>query len=469
MNMKPAEFESKLLEKFKFEPTDSQRILFEKLTEFILSNDQDQLFVLKGFAGTGKTTALSAIVNSLWQIRLKSVLLAPTGRAAKVISNYTSKSAFTIHKKIYFTNSNKDGSAKFKLQKNKHTNTIFFVDEASMIPATESKKGDSVLNDLVDYVYGGKNCKLVFIGDTAQLPPVKSSISPALESSFLTKNFQKQVFEILLEDVVRQKTDSGILGNATELRMALTNLYPQKFKFSIAPKEVIRLQESYEIQESIQDAYHDFGAEETTIILRSNKRANQYNKQIRKVIRGEEDELAAGDLVMVVKNNYFWLSEDSEAGFVANGDVCEVLEIHSFKDLYGFRFAEAKVRMIDYEKQAPFDTVLMLDTINSTDPSLSFEDSNKLYQEVSKDFSHKSKYQQMTEVKKSPYFNALQVKFSYAITCHKSQGGQWKCVFLEKPYLPNGQNQDYLRWLYTAITRAEEKLYLIGFEEDDFV
>jgi exodeoxyribonuclease-5 len=468
MKMKTSEFESKLLDKFNFEPTDSQKVLFHELTNFILNEDADGIFVLKGFAGTGKTSALSAFVSCLWQAKLKSVLLAPTGRAAKVISKYTSQNAFTIHKKIYFSNREKDGSAKFKLQINKHTDTIFFVDEASMISSVESKKSESLLNDLIDYVYGGKQCKLVFIGDTAQLPPVKSSISPALDASYLKKNYHKNVVQVMLEDVVRQKASSGILGNATELRMILTDTFEQKFRFSIAPKELIRLEESSEIQDAIQDAYNEYGVEETAIILRSNKRAYQYNQQIRKIIRGEENELAVGDLVMVVKNNYYWLPETSEAGFVANGDVCEVLEIHAFKDLYECRFAEVKLRMIDYEKQQPFEAVLLLDIINSVEPSVSYEDSNKLYQEISKDFSSKSKYQQMLEVKKNMYFNALQVKFSYAITCHKSQGGQWKCVFIEKPYLPKGQNSDYLRWLYTALTRAEEKIYLIGFEEDDF-
>ena len=470
----PSEFITDLLEKFPFEPTISQENLLNNLGNFIFDKNNQSLFVLKGYAGTGKTTTISTVVNNLWRVGVKAVLLAPTGRAAKVISNYSKRSAFTIHKKIYHPRKNRGGGVDFVLQTNKHTNTIFFVDEASMIPDAQSNsklfENGSLLDDLMSYVYSGHMCKLVFIGDTAQLPPVRLDISPALDVTKLELNYNKDVTEIELNEVMRQHQDSGILTNATQLRMILANNGYSDFQFELGFPDLIRLVDGYDIQDAIHTAYDNIGVEDTAFIVRSNKRANQYNQQIRSKIRGQESEISTGDFVMVVKNNYHWLSDSSEAGFIANGDICEILEIFNFKDLYGFRFAEVKVRMIDYPNQKPFETVLLLDTLASETPSLSYDDSNRLYQEVLKDFAHeKAKYKQLQGVKKSKYFNALQVKFSYAVTCHKSQGGQWKTVFIEQPYLPEGQNIEYLRWLYTAITRAQEKVYLIGFKDEFFM
>ena len=467
------EFYNEIIEKFPFEPTLSQDSLIEKLTSFIFENDKEALFLIKGYAGTGKTTTISTVVNNLWRVGKKAVLLAPTGRAAKVISGYSNRQAFTIHKKIYFPKKNKAGGVDFTLQTNKHTNTLFIVDEASMIPDAPvgSKLFDngSLLDDLISYVYSGLHCKLILIGDTAQLPPVKLDISPALDVQKLTLNYNKDVTEIELNEVMRQHKDSGILINATELRLIIANNGFNNFQFQLGYPDLIRLIDGYEIEDAINGAYQNIGVEDTTFIVRSNKRANQYNQQIRSKIRGQENEISTGDYVMVVKNNYYWLKDSSEAGFIANGDICELLEIFNIKELYGFRFAEVKLRMIDYPKQKPFETVLLLDTLSSEAPSLSYEDSNRLYQEVGKDFGHEtSKYKRLLGIKKSTYFNALQVKFSYAVTCHKSQGGQWKTVFIEQPYLPDGQNIEYLRWLYTAITRAQEKVYLIGFKDDYF-
>ena len=468
------EFYKKLIEKFPFEPTILQDILLQKLSEFTFGNQKNSLFLIKGYAGTGKTTTISTVVNNLWKAGNKAVLLAPTGRAAKVISGYSGRQAYTIHKKIYHPRKNKAGGVDFTLQVNKHTNTLFIVDEASMIPDTVSNgklfDGTSLLNDLMSYVYSGAHCKLILIGDTAQLPPVKLELSPALDSQKLSLNFDKDVTEIELNEVMRQHAESGILVNATELRYILANNGFSDFKFQLGFPDLIRLIDGYDIEDAINSAYNKFGVEDTAFIVRSNKRANQYNQQIRSKIRGQENEISTGDFVMVVKNNYFWLKESSEAGFIANGDICEILQIFSIKDLYGFRFAEVKIRMIDYPNQKPFETVLLLDTLTSETPSLSYEESNKLYHEVGKDFAHeKSKYKQLLGVKNSTYFNALQVKFSYAVTCHKSQGGQWKTVFIEQPYLPDGQSIPYLRWLYTAITRAQEKVYLIGFKDDFFI
>ncbi|WP_273289789.1 ATP-binding domain-containing protein, partial [Winogradskyella sp.] len=287
----------------------------------------------------------------------------------------------------------------------------------------------------------------------------------------LSLNFNKDVTGIELDEVVRQEQDSGILENATELRAVLETSFYDSFKFNVNPyKDIVRLVDGYEIMDAINDAYSNEGYEETAIIVRSNKRANQYNKQIRERILFNDSELSVGDYLMVVKNNYFWIKPTTEAGFIANGDIVEVLEIFSIRELYGFKFAEVKVKMVDYPRMRPFETVLLLDTIDVESASLSYEESNRLYQEVAKDYANeKSNYKRFLGVKNNKYFNALQVKFSYAITCHKSQGGQWNTIFIEQPYLPNGMDKDYVRWLYTAVTRAKEQLYLIGFKDDMFV
>lgn len=472
--MTSSEFYSLIKQQFPFQPTLKQNIVLQHLSEFIFSKTPNALYVLKGYAGTGKTTIVGTIVTNLWKAKKSAVLMAPTGRAAKVISNYSGKEAFTIHKKIYFPKKDKGGGVKFVLQPNKHKNTLFIVDEASMIPDTpgDSKlfENGSLLDDLMQYVYSGHRCKLLLIGDTAQLPPVKLDLSPALDENKLGLNYNKEVTKMELDEVVRQEFDSGILANATVLREALSNGMHDSFKFDLNHfKDIVRLVDGYDIMDAINDAYSNLGNEETAIIVRSNKRANLYNQQIRSRILFNEHELTAGDYLMVVKNNYFWIKPTTEAGFIANGDIIEVLEIFSIKELYGFRFAEVKIRMVDYPKMRPFETVLLLDTIHAESPSLSYEDSNRLYQEVQKDFENEtSNYKKFLKIKGNKHFNALQVKFSYAITCHKSQGGQWNTVFVEQPYLPNGIDKEYLRWLYTAVTRAQEKLYLIGFKDDFF-
>ncbi len=472
--MTASEFYSLIKQQFPFEPTLKQNIVLNQLSEFIFDKQPNGLYLLKGYAGTGKTTIVGTIVTNLWKAKKSAVLMAPTGRAAKVISNYSGKEAFTIHKKIYFPKKEKNGGVKFVLQPNKHKNTLFIVDEASMIPDTpgESKlfENGSLLDDLMQYVYSGHQCKLLLIGDTAQLPPVQLDLSPALDENTLSLNYNKQVTKMELDEVVRQEFDSGILANATVLREVLSNSFCETFKFDLNGfKDIVRLVDGQEVMDAINDAYSTLGNEETTIIVRSNKRANLYNKNIRDRILFNENELSPGDYIMVVKNNYFWIKPTTEAGFIANGDIIEVLEIFNFHELYGFRFAEVKVRMVDYPKMRPFETVLLLDTIESESPSLTYNDSNRLYQEVMKDYENEtSNYRKFLKVKTNKYFNALQVKFSYAITCHKSQGGQWHTVFVEQPYLPNGIDKEYLRWLYTAVTRAKEKLYLIGFKDDFF-
>ena len=438
-----ATFFKLLKDKFPHDPTAKQSVALQKLASFVLSKEKESVFMLKGFAGTGKTTI--------------------------------GTQAFTIHRKIYFPKKQSGGGVQFVLSPNKHRNTIFIVDEASMIPdtPTDSKlmENGSLLDDLLMYVYSGHNCKLILIGDTAQLPPVHLNISPALDENQLALNYNKEVIKLELDEVVRQAEDSGILVNATNLREQLQSEFFDDFKFSVSHyTDIVRLVDGNDIQEAIDDSYSQNGKEETAIIVRSNKRANLYNENIRNRILYLENELATGDYMMVVKNNYFWLKPTSEAGFIANGDIIEVLEIFAIKELYGFKFAEVKVKMVDYPNQKPFETVLLLDTIMAETPSLSYDDGNRLYQEVMKDYAdEKSKYKKFLAVKNNKFFNALQVKFSYAITCHKSQGGQWNTVFVEQPYLPNGIDKEYLRWLYTAVTRAKHKLYLIGFKDDFFV
>jgi ATP-dependent exoDNAse (exonuclease V) alpha subunit len=466
-------FYSILLQNFPFNPTVKQDIFLQQIAQFLTNNNNEEIFVLKGYAGTGKTTVISTIVNNLIAINLKYVLLAPTGRAAKVIANYSQKPAFTIHKKIYFPKKSSGGGVSFTMQQNKHKNTIFIVDEASMISDTSSDsklyENGSLLDDLISYIYSGTNCKIILLGDTAQLPPVNLDVSPALETETLAMHYDKTVHSIELDEVMRQEENSGILYNATDLRELLKSHFIDDFQFQLKGfKDIVRLTDGYDIQDAINQAYSNYSIEDTAFIVRSNKRANQYNQQIRSKILDKESELSTGDYLMVVKNNYFWLKEKDEAGFIANGDIIEVLEIFSIKELYTFKFANVKIRMVDYPNQKPFETVLLLDTITSESPSLTYDESNRLYQEVMKDYEGETKYKMFQKVKENEYFNALQVKFSYAITCHKSQGGQWNTVFVEQPYLPDGIDRDYIRWLYTAITRAKDKLYLIGFKDENF-
>ena len=472
--MTSQEFYKVLLLEFPFKPTNEQDRALESLADFIIDTNKDRLFMLRGYAGTGKTTLISTIVKSISNLKMSCVLLAPTGRAAKVISNYSNKQAATIHREIYYPKSQGNGGVQFTLKQNKHRNALFVVDEASMIPdvAADNKMfggNGSLLDDLIEYVYSGVNCKLMIIGDTAQLPPVKLDVSPALDSQLIEQRYLKEVTEIELDEVKRQSENSGILLNATGIR---NHILHQEFDFKFDVEnftDINRLIDGYEILDAINSAYDFHGHEETAIIVRSNKRANLYNQQIRSRILFNENELSPGDYLMVVKNNYHWLEPSSDAGFIANGDIVEVLEIFGFKNIYGFHFAEVKVRMVDYPKMKEFETVLLMDTLTSETPSLTYDESNKLYQEVRMDYLKLPKYKQYKEIKENPFFNALQVKFSYAITCHKSQGGQWENVIVEQPYLPEGPNKGYLRWLYTAITRAKTNLYLIGFKDDHFI
>jgi exodeoxyribonuclease-5 len=474
--MRQEEFSKILLDSFPFETTSGQRTLFIKLSEFILNKNSDQIFVLKGYAGTGKTTIVRSLVKSMPSVNGKTVLLAPTGRAAKVLSNYTGKQALTIHKKIYYRKPESSEGLAFTLQQNLHTDTIFIVDESSMISNSGGLNnsgmfgGGSLLDDLISYVFNGNNCKLLFIGDTAQLPPVGLDVSPALDIDFLKASYSFQLDWFELTEVVRQAGDSGILTNATEIRNQIKNKTGNKPHFLLEGfKDVIRLGGD-ELEDALNSAYSKYGAEESMVICRSNKRANIFNQQIRARIRWQENELSAGDLMMVVKNNYFWLPEESKAGFIANGDIIQLTSIGRIQEIHGFRFADVRMRMIDYPDEPELETRLLLDTIMSDAPALSQEENKRLYESVSADYGDiADKRLRLKKVKEDGFFNALQVKFAYAITCHKAQGGQWPCVFVEQGYLTDEMiNTEYLRWLYTAVSRASEKLYLVNFNKDFF-
>ena len=472
--MNPKSFALQLEKKLDFEPTKSQLIWFSEISSFILSKNLNSVFILKGYAGSGKTTLLGSLVHQLNRINHKAILIAPTGRAAKVMSTYSNHPAKTIHKQIYNTKSEERGKIIFRLKKNTNKNTIFIVDEASMIGneiiETEFSKNNSLLNDLVKYVRDGYNCKLLMVGDPAQLPPINLTISPALDLEILKRFFFDKVFTVELTFVVRQKQNSGILKNATTIRKQINqNIYDQ-FRFNIRGcNDIQNLNERNIIFDVVESAYNNSGIDQTVFIVRSNKRAYLFNKQIRREVLNLEDELSIGDRLMVLKNNYFWLQHASKPGFIANGDIIEIIKIKSKKEIYGFSFAEVQVVLVDYPEELQFETILLLDTLEIKTASLPFEQVNKLYKNIMKDYvDEKSKFKRLTKVKENKFFNALQVKYSYAITCHKSQGGQWDNVFIEKPYLPNGLNKEYLRWLYTAITRATKNLYLLGFTSEDF-
>lgn len=468
----PLKIYNSLVESLSFEPTDSQRKAFEELERFITEPNRKKFFVLKGYAGTGKTSLIKALIQVLKKRGGQTVQIAPTGRAAKVISKYSGYQASTIHKLLYYPKRTAGKPLQFTLAKNKFVNTLFIVDEASMLSDRMPDKGlfvnDSLLQHLFEFVYGGKGCALLLIGDSAQLPPVSEVQSIALNEEELAHRFDLKPFHATLTEVVRQAAESSILSNATYLREAIVRQDPSiRFDLSVAD-DLVHMNDGAELLDALEDAYREVGLQETAIIVRSNKRANLYNKNIRQRILQLDNELNVGDTLMVVKNNYFWLAESKDVAFIANGDAVEVLQIYTYKELYGFRFAEVQVRLLDYEI-APFDTVLLLDVLEADQPSLSYEDGSRLYQNVAEDYVHeKSNYKRYLGIKNNPHFNALQVKYSYAITCHKAQGGQWKRVFVEKPYAPEGFDNDHLKWLYTAFTRASERLYLMGFEKEYF-
>ena len=444
------------------------------MARFLYDSDPRSAFLLKGYAGTGKTSLVSALIQTLPSLRVNSLLLAPTGRAAKVISSYAERPAYTIHKKIYMTVTDSTGAVRTVRAVNKHAYTLFVVDEASMIGLEPTSSRQSRLEDLIDYVYDGNHCRLMLIGDSAQLPPVGQSESPALDERYLSAAFSLNVLSAELTEVVRQRQLSGILSGATALRGQIATL-PGGDEASLPlfnpnGTDVIRLA-GEDLMETLFREYGDFALDQVVVICRSNKRANLFNQGIRNSVLFREEEVNAGDYLMVVKNNYFWLDEESTIGFIANGDIVEVLSVRHVQELYGFRFADATVRFVDYPDEEPRDCKLLLSTLYSESPSLTGEESNTLFSNVMEDYAdlpHKA--DRLRELRRNPYYNALQVKFAYALTCHKTQGGQWRTVIVDQGFLPPDMKLDreYLRWLYTAFTRATDRVYLLNFESRFF-
>jgi len=444
---------------FPHEPTGQQLELFGRLHKFLLSDNGDECFILKGYAGTGKTTVVGAVVKALRSYNFKSMLLAPTGRAAKVITAYSGRKAFTIHKRIYRKKSALNMDEGFSLGDNLADNTLFIVDEASMISDEIGlNHRASLLFDLVNFVYNSKNCKLMLVGDTAQLPPVGSEDSPALDTNLMKDKFGLDVFSFEMTDVVRQQKDSGILFNATKVR-EMVRKKREKMPQIVTKgyKDIFRMGGEV-LVEGLNYAYRKYGDDNTLIICRSNKNANAYNQQIRGRILYREEELTGGDQVMVVKNNYFWLQDQEEGS------------TNFIEDMYGFRFADVQLEFTDYAEDPMIECKVLMDTLYTEAPALPADDQKRFYQEVMKDYEHiPNKRLKWEELKKNPYYNALQIKFAYAVTCHKAQGGQWDAVFVDQGYLTEEMvNTEFLRWFYTACTRATQELFLVNFNQKFF-
>lgn len=456
---------------FLYKPTFEQEKAIKNLSDFLFSPKKDEIFLLKGYAGTGKTSLVGALVKTLDGLGQKCVLLAPTGRAAKVFAHYAGHAAFTIHKKIYRQRAFSNEQDNFSLNDNLHQHTLFIVDEASMI-ANEGLSGSvfgtgRLLDDLVRYVYSGEGCRLMLIGDTAQLPPVGEEESPALSPDML-RRYGLEVCEAKLTEVVRQMQDSGILWNATALRRFIA----EDDFFSLPAIRVegfpdIRVIGGNELIETLTECYDRVGMDETMVVCRSNKRANIYNKGIRNMILYREEELESGDLLMVAKNNYFWTEGNKDLDFLANGDIAEVRRVRRERELYGFRFADVVLRWPDYN-DLELEVTLLLDTLHADTPALPKEQSDRLFYSVMEDYADISvKRERMKKLKSDPHYNALQAKYAYAVTCHKAQGGQWKRVFLDQGYMTEDMlTPDYFRWLYTAFTRATETLYLVNWPQE---
>ena len=444
--------------------------IIEKLSEYLAAEDFSKIFVLNGYAGTGKTTLVAALVGALKELGIKPVLLAPTGRAAKVLAQYAQEKALTIHKRIYRQRTNADYESKFSLNVNPERGAVFIVDEASMLSDTTSGGAifgsGSLLSDLVDYVRSGRGCRLILVGDSAQLPPVGSDYSPALDPATMTA--YGEVVYGTMDEVVRQESESGILFNATLVRCMLENglCAVPHFELDFPDIEAI---EGGEFLERLQDCYDRYGRDETIVITRSNRRANRYNEGIRRHVLYAEEEIESRDMLMVVKNNYYFPehTENCPMNFIANGDIAQLKRLRRFEEFYGFRFADAVLTFPDYD-DTELECKILLDTLASESPSLTREESTRLFYEVEKDYLEiRSKLKRFREIRENPHFNALQVKFSYAVTCHKAQGGQWRAVFVDRCLFGDEpMTRDLLRWLYTALTRATDKLYLVNFSPE---
>ena len=463
--------ERQIKEIFHFQPTKEQDFVIKMLATFLLSPKSDLLFLLRGYAGTGKTSLVGALVKTLDMLKQKTILLAPTGRAAKVLSSYANHPAFTIHKKIYRQKSFADESASFSICDNLNKHTLFLVDEASMI-SNEGLSGSMfgsgrLLDDLIQYVYSGEGCRLLILGDTAQLPPVGEEQSPAL-SAMMLAGYGLEVMEANLTQVVRQAESSGILWNATALRKLLVQDECYSLpKIRITGFPDVMVVPGNELMEALEACYDNDGLEETFVVCRSNKRANIYNNGIRSRILWREDELNNGDLLMIAKNNYFWTEQEKDMDFIANGELAVVQRVRRQSELYGFRFVDVTLTFPDQDNYE-LDANLLLDTLQSESPALTRADADRLFNAVLEDYADiPLKRERMKKMKADPYYNALQVKYAYAVTCHKAQGGQWKNVFIDQGYMSDEYlSPDYFRWLYTAFTRATGTLYLVNYPQE---
>jgi exodeoxyribonuclease-5 len=455
---------------FGFEPTSEQASAIEQISDFLFYKATDSLFLLKGYAGTGKSSLIGALVKTMTQLDQKTVLIAPTGRAAKVFASYSGHAAYTIHKKIYRQKRFSDDPVDFVPMDNLHKDTLFIVDEASMISNdgidSFSFGSGRVLDDLIHYVYGGENCRLLLIGDEAQLPPVMQEYSPALQIDIL-KGFGLELLTTTLTQIVRQAEDSGILYNATKIRNILleqkTDLFP---KLELNGFKDIKKVSGEELIDEISAAYDRDGIESTMIISRSNKRSNIYNNGVRNRILYREDELATGDMLMITRNNYFWTENIEQVDFLANGELLEVIRVRKTQELYGFRFCDVLVKHPDYEIE--LELKILLDTLHSETTGLSKERNSELFYNILEDYSDIStKAGKMKKMKTDPFYNALQVKYGYAVTCHKAQGGEWKNIFLDVGYITEEHlGINFYRWLYTAITRASNQLYFVNLPDE---
>ena len=466
--------ERQIKENFSYQPTFEQEIAVKSLSEFLLSRGTDVVFILRGYAGTGKTSLVGALVKTMDQLQQKSVLLAPTGRAAKVFSAYAGHAAFTIHKKIYRQRSFSNEVSNFSINDNLSTQTLFIVDEASMI-SNEGLSGGMfgtgrLLDDLIQFVYSGTGCRLLLMGDTAQLPPVGEEQSPALFAEAL-KGYGLSVIEVDLTQVVRQVQDSGILWNATQLRQLIAadgcTALP---KIRISGFADVKVVPGDELIDTLNSCYERDGMDETIVVCRSNKRANIYNKGIRAQILYREDELNTGDLLMVAKNNYYWTEKYKDMEFIANGEIAVVRRVRRTRELYGFRFADVLLSFPD-QNDFELEANLLLDTLHSDAPALPKEANDRLFHTVLEDYADiPLKRDRMKKMKEDPHYNALQVKYAYAVTCHKAQGGQWQNVFLDQGYMSEEYlTPDYFRWLYTAFTRATKTIYLVNYPKEQVV
>lgn len=455
------------------DPTPDQAAALRKIATYICNDTNDVIFVMTGYAGTGKTSVISSIVKTLRSLRMRSLLLAPTGRAAKVLGSYAQGHAYTIHKKIYRQKSSQDGMGNFVLDRNLHRNTYFIVDEASMISNTASDNSlfgtGKLLDDLIEYVYSGTYCKLIIVGDPAQLPPVGSPLSPALDTELL-RGYGFGLDTCELKQVVRQNESSGVLMNATRVRLQISeNNLVHPSVDCLNYEDVIRLN-GEELIEELSLSYGSCGLEGTIIVVNSNKQANRYNQGIRNSIFFREEEISPGDMVMIVKNNYFLLEEDEEEGpgFIANGDIAEIKRIRKYEERYGFRFADMTLWFPDYDFE--IESKVLIDVLHLDTPSLPPDRNSELFHNILADYLHiKTRRKQYEAVRNDPWFNALQIKFAYAVTCHKAQGGQWERVFIDQGiFNRNDVTMDYLRWFYTALTRSTDKVYLVNFRDEFF-